>query len=134
VARNEVEFMKTMMRNLLKLQNLEFGETKTADDAAVIAELRSMIPLQIIEHYDRLRVRGKKGVAAVRNQVCGGCHMQVPLGVVMTLKHGQDIQLCESCGRYLYLPEEPVAVPTAPVSTSKPVRIPRRRKASAQMI
>jgi predicted nucleic acid-binding Zn-ribbon protein len=126
--------MKTVMRNVLKLQTLEFGETKSAGDISVIAELRSKIPPQILDHYDRLRARGKKGLAAVRNQVCGSCHMQVPLGVVMALRHGQDIQRCENCGRYLYLPEEPVAVPTAPAPTSKPVRTPRRRKASVQMV
>jgi len=90
------------MRNLLKLQSLEFGETNNAGDIAVIAELRSKIPSQILGHYDRLRARGKKGLAAVRNQVCGSCHVQVPLGVVMTLKRGQDVQLCENCGRYRY--------------------------------
>lgn len=125
--------MKTMMLNLLKLQTLEFGETKNAGDAAVIGELRRGIPLQIIEHYDRLRARGKKGVAAVRNQVCGSCHVQVSLGVVMTLKHGLDVQLCENCGRYLYLPEETVAVPMATPPASKPVRTPRRRKTAPQI-
>jgi len=28
----------------------------------------------------RLMARGKKGLAAVRNQVCTGCHMRVPVG------------------------------------------------------
>jgi predicted nucleic acid-binding Zn-ribbon protein len=126
--------MKTMMQNMLKLQSLEFGETKDAGTAAVIAELRSMIPLKILEHYDRLRARGKKGAAAVRNQVCGSCHMRVPLGVVMTLRHGQDIQLCENCGRYLYLPEDPVTTPMAMPPAPKPVRTPRRRKPTMQIV
>jgi len=123
-----------MMRNVLKLQTLEFGETKDTGDAALIAELRSIIPRQILEHYDRLRARGKKGVAAVRNQVCGSCHMRVPLGVVMTLRHGQDIQLCENCGRYLYLPEDPETTPMAMPPAPKPVRKPRRRKPTMQMV
>ena len=59
----------------------------------------------IIGHYDRLRVRGKKGVALVRNQVCTGCHMHVPIGQITVLMRGEDVQLCESCGRYLYLPD-----------------------------
>lgn len=131
---NEFEFMKTMMRDLLNLQTLEFGETKKAGDLAVIAELRAKIPAQIIEHYDRLRARGKKGLAALKNQVCGSCHMQVPLGVVMTLRHGQDIQLCENCGRYLYLPEEEATVSTPSTPPPKAVRTPRRRKSKAQLV
>jgi hypothetical protein len=79
-------------------------------------------------------VRGKKGLAAVNNQVCAGCHMHVPMGVIITLKHGRDVQLCENCGRYLYLPEEAAAagVPTPPVA--KPVRAPRRRKKTAPKV
>lgn len=36
--------------------------------------------------------------------------MRVPLGVVMTLRHEDDIQLCENCERYLYLVETTEAV------------------------
>src|ERR1035438_6076474 len=97
--------MKELIENLLKLQTLEFNETAEAKTAGRIAELRGKIPAPILVHYDRLAESGKKGVAAVRHQVCTGCHMQVPLAVVMTLMHGDDIRICENCGRYLYLPE-----------------------------
>lgn len=120
--------MQTAMRNVLELQTLEFGETKAANQAAVIAELRSQIPLLILDRYDRMRLRGKKGVAAVRNQVCGSCHMQVSRGVVMALRRGETLQLCENCGRYLYLAEETVAVPPATAPTPQPGRTARRRK------
>lgn len=125
--------MQTMMRNVLELQTLEFGETKAATQAAVIAELRRQIPLAILERYDRMRERGKKGVAAVRNQVCGSCHMRVSLGVVMALRRGQAVQLCENCGRYLYLAEETVAAPPATAPTPKPVRTARRRKTTPEL-
>ena len=114
-----------MMQNLLKLQTLEFSETPVPRAADLIAELRERIPPQILEHYDRLRVRGKKGLAAVNHEVCMGCHMHVPLGVVMTLKHGQDVQLCENCGRYLFLPEEAAAAPVTTEPTATPVRAPQ---------
>lgn len=123
--------MKILMQNLLKLQTLEFGETKVARTATVVAELRGKIPPPILEHYDRLRVRGKKGVAAVQHQVCMGCHMQLPIGVIMTLKHGEDVQLCESCGRDLYLPEEVAAAPVTSPPVAKPARATRRRKTTA---
>src|SRR3989304_1645304 len=103
------------MTNLLRLQTLEFSEKQDKPTAALIAELRGKIPPQILGHYDRLRVRGKKGLTAVINQVCTGCHMRLPLAVIMTLKHDQDIQLCDTCGRYLYLPDESaIAEATAP--------------------
>jgi len=125
--------MNELLQNLIKLQSLEFGESKEKNADATIAELRGKVPPQIITHYDRLVARGKKGVAAVRNQVCTGCHMRVPIGVVATLMHDTDIQICESCGRYLYLSDTPQT--TAPVVTKpKPARKARQAKNSLQLV
>jgi len=119
--------MNELMKTLLELQTLEFGETQNAKTAALIAALRGKIPTQVMGHYDRLRARGKKGLAVVRNKVCTGCHMGLTLGTVMTLRHGLDLQLCDGCGRYLYLPEESEA-PAEPPTPVKPVKIARKRK------
>jgi hypothetical protein len=120
--------MKELLQNLIQLQSLEFGGDEKEKGGAVLAELRAKIPSQILAHYDRLVARGKKGVAAVRGQVCSGCHMQVPLGVVMTIKRGQDIQLCESCGRYLYLPPAVETKVTESAASPKPERKKRKQK------
>jgi hypothetical protein len=32
--------------------------------------------------------------------------MRVPIGAIVTLMRGDDIQMCESCGRYLHIPAE----------------------------
>lgn len=105
--------MKELINNLLKLQTLQFDETVAKTDGR-LAALRAKIPAPILAHFDRLGDRGKKGVAAVRNQVCSGCHVQVPRATVVTLMHGDDIRICESCGRYLYL--------EVPAETKKPKR------------
>lgn len=100
------------LENLLKLQAVEFGEVKgkAAEKEKAAAELRGQIPAPILAHYDRLRVRGKKGIVPVRNQVCAGCHMSIPIGTITVLMRGQQIELCSNCSRYLYWPE-PVASP-----------------------
>jgi predicted nucleic acid-binding Zn-ribbon protein len=127
--------MNELLQNLIKLQSLQFGEVKDKNAEAITTELRAKIPLPILVHYDRLVARRKKGVAIVRNQVCTGCHMHLPIGVIMTLKHAQDIQLCESCGRYLYLPP---AVKTGAVeeqaASPKPAKKTRKSKKSSQAI
>ena len=114
---------KLLLDSLLKLQSLEFDETgfdgapeKEIDKR--IATLRLQIPLPILNHYDRLGARGKKGVAAVRHQTCTGCHVQVTKAVVINLMHGEDIQVCENCGRYLYLPESDETRPLAETQKS----------------
>ena len=124
--------MKDLLQNLVKLQSLEFGGVDPKN-ATVVAELRAKVPSQILGHYDRLLARGKKGIVPVRNQVCAGCQMRLPIAVVATLMRAEDIQLCDTCGRYLYLaPAEPVA-PVVEAPAAKPARKPRKKKAAAEV-
>jgi predicted nucleic acid-binding Zn-ribbon protein len=97
--------MKEIMKNLFELQTLEFEKTIRPDTEERIAELRAKIPAPILAHYDRLCDQGKKGLAVIRNQTCSGCHMRLPLAVVMDVRHALDVCLCDNCRRYLYLPE-----------------------------
>ncbi|HLZ53119.1 MAG TPA: C4-type zinc ribbon domain-containing protein [Verrucomicrobiae bacterium] len=129
--------LNELLQNLIKLQSLEFSEVEDKGTEAAMAELRAKIPSQILSHYDRLVAKGKKGITMVRDQVCTGCHMRVPIGGIMSLKHGEDIQLCESCGRYLYLPPATEAAPAKsaePTANPKPARKPRKSKKSLQTV
>lgn len=127
--------MNNVLQDLLRLQALEFGEANEKNIEAEVAQLRARLPEPIIGHYDRLRVRGKKGVAMVRNQVCSGCHMHVPIGQITVLMRGEDIQLCECCGRYLSLPDAAEAEPAvaSPVEAAEPpVKVKAKAKAKAK--
>lgn len=121
-------FMNRILQNLLKLQALEFGEVTGKNINAQAAELRGQIPQPILGHYDRLRERGKKGVAVVRNQVCTGCHMRLPIGTINTLMQGQDIRLCDTCGRYLYLPDPAESQFVEQMAATKPATKPARKR------
>lgn len=125
--------MNDLLTNLLKLQALDFQETTSSKDETEKAALRGLIPAPILGHYDRLVARGKKGVALVRNQVCTGCHMRLPIGTINTLMQATDIQLCDTCGRYLYLDPAAEAQAEAPAPAeapaAKPARKPRKKKA-----
>ena len=126
--------MNNVLQNLLKLQTLEFSEVSDKKVAAQAAALRRKLPQPLLDHYDRLRVRGKKGVAIVRNQVCTGCHMHVPIGQITVIMRGEDIQLCETCGRYLYLPNPAETESPNRVEAAKPAAKPRKRKAPAHAV
>ncbi|HWX21329.1 MAG TPA: C4-type zinc ribbon domain-containing protein [Candidatus Binatia bacterium] len=123
--------MTNVLQNLLKLQALDFDEPSTKGSEARKAELRAIIPAPILGHYDRLVVRGKKGVAVVRNQVCTGCHMRLPIGTINTLMQASDLQLCDTCGRYLYLPDAAESQFLENVEAAKPTPKPRKKKAVA---
>ena len=119
--------MNDLLTTLLQLQALDFERSSEPNTGSLKEALRAKVPVPILAHYDRLVVRGKKGIAIVRNQVCTGCHMRLPIGTINTLMLGQDVQLCETCGRYLSLaaPEPEVAVEAPP---AKPARKPRKKK------
>jgi hypothetical protein len=127
--------MNSVLQDLIKLQALDFAEPADKKSEARAAELRAKIPQPVSAHYERLRVRGKKGVAVVRNQVCTGCHMHVPIGQITVLMRDEDVQLCENCGRYLYLPDAAETELLAPVEAAKPAAKapakPRKRRAMA---
>jgi hypothetical protein len=122
--------MNELLQNLVRLQSLEFGDVKVENAEASAAKLRAKIPQPILSHYDRLIARGKRGMAMVRDQVCTGCHMRLPMAVIMTLMHDRDIQLCDSCGRYLYLADPAAPEAAEPAKAPKPAKKARKRKAS----
>jgi predicted nucleic acid-binding Zn-ribbon protein len=126
--------MNVLLQNLVKLQSLESEKITGKAANPAIAELRGKIPPQILGHYDRLVAHGKKGLAAVRDQVCTGCHMHLPIGVVTTLMHDDDIQLCDNCGRYLYLAEPAKADVPKPTVKPGPARKPRKSKGSLLLV
>ncbi len=119
---------------LLELQKLDTGsDSESSAKKAAAEKLRTQIPYQILGHYDRLRARGKKGVALVRHQVCSECHVSVPLGTVMTVINGSDIQLCGNCGRYLYVePEAPAPQPVPAPPKAKRGRQPKKKEKTNQ--
>jgi len=113
--------MHIVMDALVELQKLQFGAGSDSPAVkAAMEKLRAKVPPQILGHYDRFQARGKKGLAMIReNNVCAECHMQVPLGTVITIMKGSDIQLCGSCGRYLFILDKPVEA-TPPVEPAAP--------------
>lgn len=60
----------------------------------------------LLDLYNRLfSKKGDSAVVALTNGICGGCHMKVVMGTIQSLKAGEGITQCESCGRILYLVE-----------------------------
>jgi len=71
------------------------------DPEARIESLRSNIPLNVLIQHDRLRARGRCSVAKVKNAVCSGCHMSLPVGTLSEVKRQSHLVKCDYCGRFL---------------------------------
>jgi predicted nucleic acid-binding Zn-ribbon protein len=121
-----------IIERLLELQELELGPKAESPEIRPLAEaLRKGIPEPILGHYDRLRSRGKKGVALVRHGVCSGCQMRLASGIHAALQRDDDIATCDTCARYLLLVPEPPAVPEPPPVARPVVKRGRRKKTTA---
>lgn len=69
---------------------------------AVRERVAAAIEPRWLHHYERARARYGRGVAAVRQHVCSGCHVRLP--VTARPREGAEPlpTICPGCGRLLY--------------------------------
>lgn len=69
-------------------------------------ELAAKIDKGMLGKYERI-LKGKDGLAMVpvRQDACGGCHLNLPPQVINEIKMKEDLVFCESCARILYIEE-----------------------------
>lgn len=96
---------KSLLQNCLKLLSVEFNKDWDDSTRAQIAKLHGQIPPRMLGHYALMGERDKKGVTAVRNQVCTSCRVRVPRATAIYLMWGEDIGICNNCEAYTFLSE-----------------------------
>jgi predicted nucleic acid-binding Zn-ribbon protein len=53
--------------------------------------------------YERLlKSKGGTVIVGVQHGVCGGCHMRLPVQIIVSCQSQQEIVTCINCGRILY--------------------------------
>ncbi len=63
------------------------------------------IDSEIIFKFQRIIQRNRKGIVAVRGNVCDGCHMILPAQFANEIRSGKKILFCPYCSRILYYEE-----------------------------
>lgn len=140
------EHINNSVRLVLELNSLEdilntFSQqqVKTTEVMAQIEKLRAQIPENILRLHDNMRRRGKRSVAVLRNSVCAGCHMRVPIGAMPALMQGNTAQTCQNCGRLLYVAatvatkaEPKAALPLVKRSGIRPAKSKKTAEVSAR--
>ncbi len=68
-------------------------------------DLETNIDRRIHGIYKNLKKRYDSSIIVkLKGNVCGGCHIKVPVHIVREIKRGMQIVQCESCARVLYSP------------------------------
>jgi uncharacterized protein len=80
-----------------QLEELESDHEKIAEAVEEGARAR----------YNRLRnSKGGTAIVGIEHGVCGGCHMKLPMAVILGVQGEQEITSCPNCGRILYYSRE----------------------------
>ena len=70
------------------------------------SEMAPKIDKKMLNKYERI-LKGKKGMAMVpvRDDSCGGCHLNLPPQVINEIRMKNELIFCESCARILFIEE-----------------------------
>ena len=88
-------------------------EAETAEKNALIRKLedeeKALIPgldPEVLFKFERI-IRNKmgRGIVAIKNGVCTGCHMVLPVQFANMIHEGKEIVFCPYCSRILFYEE-----------------------------
>jgi hypothetical protein len=92
-AGREIDSLKERLSEL----NEEFRK-KTGQRDGLAAEMDR----HLVTKYERIKNgRGGTAVAVITGEVCSGCHSTLPPQFAVEIRRGEDIIICENCGRIL---------------------------------
>lgn len=73
------------------------------DPTVRISELRDLLPTDVLEEYDRIRVENGVGAAKFKNRACGSCYIELPPAAVGSIRGAapEELPECPDCGALL---------------------------------
>ncbi|MCK9229413.1 MAG: C4-type zinc ribbon domain-containing protein [Syntrophales bacterium] len=101
----DLEERRNIFRRETKQIDGELGsiDSRFEDKNREQNELRSRIASPFIKKFDLIRGRRNgRVVVAVRNEVCDGCHMNIPPQMFNDLIKSEELMLCPHCSRIIY--------------------------------
>ncbi len=88
----------------LKRKTEEIGAAIQAHEEKRKEHLPSIDPKLILQYERILAKREGLALVPVRNNSCGGCHLELPPQAVHEIRLQDKLIMCESCARILYWP------------------------------
>ena len=89
--------IEEVQNNIVDLEKKIF---KKVDYTSTIS---SKIDKKTLDLYEKLRKTKVNAIVGVNDDICSGCNMRIPNYQKNPLIKGEEIVICESCGRILYL-------------------------------
>jgi predicted nucleic acid-binding Zn-ribbon protein len=99
-----------------QLKEIAAGEQKLRAELISLEsnrdELTAAIEEGALRRYERLlQSKGDNVVVGIEHGVCGGCHMKIPVQLLVSCQAAKELISCPNCGRILfYSPDMDLAV------------------------
>lgn len=66
-------------------------------------EIINLLSKSMLDRYEKIQKKfSLQGIALLRGQVCQGCFMALPTGLIQTVSLQRGLHTCDNCGRILY--------------------------------
>ncbi len=114
LTREHEEEQKNLQKEeqIMKEQIKKFEENKKNlfDDLSIRKKERENLAVKVLpvtlDRYEQIR-RNKQGLAIVniKQNTCGGCHMDMPLELINEARRNKELIFCENCSRIIYYKE-----------------------------
>lgn len=116
VAQKEVQVANVSANDAKKLVEGQIGDLKKREEnlKKELGELEAnrqqfaeAVDESARSRYERLlKNKGSNVVVGVQHGVCGGCHMKLPVQIIVACRAEEEIVTCINCGRILYYTPE----------------------------
>jgi predicted nucleic acid-binding Zn-ribbon protein len=78
-----------------------------ADLKSDYSKLREAVEEGALARYERIRKqKGGSAVVGIDHSVCGGCHMKLPVQIIVSCQGQHEIVTCPNSGRILYFTKD----------------------------
>jgi predicted nucleic acid-binding Zn-ribbon protein len=90
-----------------KVGDLEQREVTLKQELEVLLEERTALTAhldhQVLNRYERLlKLKGENCVVGVDRGICAGCHVKLPVQIMISCQAQREVVNCSNCGRIVY--------------------------------
>lgn len=104
-------------------QKMLHGDSHLDNLNASINKMKSKLPPEVKVSFERLAKKSPVVIVAVANGGCTGCGMQIPISMIQSIKHKEEIQYCPNCAKMLYFEEDAPKNVTKAARRSAPLKV-----------
>ena len=93
-----------------KVADLEKRESTMKEELEQLIQERTALstgidPPTLVRYERLLKFKGEKSVVGVDRGICGGCHVKLPVQIMISCQGQKEVVNCPNCGRIVYFGE-----------------------------